>query len=201
MGELWRRHEAHVSHAPKWALDPMVAAHYLHVWPAVVVCRLAMWADGAGPVGMVIFAAAPRESSVRYGGQTWELARLWIEDSVARNAESWLIGQAVRHVRREHPEVRCLVSYADPTQGHHGTIYRAANWRYDGMTDQERQTPRSDYVPVLSGGLLFGEAEGAKVGRRSHLSGEVHRKARSSKHRYFLPLALSRQPRSLWGAA
>ena len=139
----WRA-RCFIQHATAGDTREMVARHYLGKPPGVVVCRLAMVAD-VMPVGCCIFALPPRETSQRYGGETWELARLWIADEVPSNAETWLIGQAVRHVRTIHPHVEVLVSYADPAAGHEGVIYRAANWRLDGRTDDERKTPRFDY--------------------------------------------------------
>jgi hypothetical protein len=41
---------------------------------------------------------------------------------------------------------RIIVSYADLSLGHVGTVYRAMNFRYAGWTDMERKTPRFDYV-------------------------------------------------------
>jgi hypothetical protein len=116
---------------------------------------------------------------MRYGGVCWELSRLWIDDAVPANAETWLIAQAVRDIKSNHPDVQCLVSYADSGQGHRGTIYRAAGWAYDGMTDSDRKTPRFDLVSV---------ATGKKYGRASHVppGEEVTRLRRTPKHRYIL---------------
>lgn len=75
----------------------------------------------------------------------WELARLFVLDSEPFNSETWFLARAIRYVKRNCPAVRMLVSYADPSVGHKGTIYKAANWKPDGRTDQERKTPRFDY--------------------------------------------------------
>ena len=56
------------------------------------------------------------------------------------------MGKAVKWVRNMFPAVDLLVSYADPSAGHAGIIYKAANWVSDGKTDQERKTPRFDYA-------------------------------------------------------
>ena len=167
-----------VSHVGREQVDWMVRAHYLGTWPGVVVCTLGM-AHGPFTVGTLIFALPPAQTSVRLGGETWELARLWIKDDVPRNAETWLIGQAIKHVRRDHPQVEFLVSYADPTQGHQGVIYQASNWLSDGMTDAGRKTPRHDYL-----------WRGKKYSRMGHLpSGATpERVPRISKHRYIYPL-------------
>jgi len=94
------------------------------------------------PVGCIVYSAPPREADKRYGGKTWELARLYLLDSIPSNAETWLIGRSVRYIKRHRKEVEFLLSYADPSAGHRGTIYRAANWKSDGRTDDERKSPR-----------------------------------------------------------
>jgi len=167
-----------VRHATKAEAAPMVAAHYLRKFPAVTPCRLVMF-DGVKAVGTCIFAFPPRETAVRYGGPTWELARLWIDDLVPKNGESWLIGAAVKHVRREHIEVSVLVSYADPSAGHSGGIYMASNWERDGSTDDGRKTPRFDY-----------EVDGKHYSRRAHVpvGSDVVRVPRVSKPRFIYRL-------------
>ena len=125
--------------------DPLVRTHYLHRWPGVVVSTIGMW---RGPllVGVIVFALPPRETMKRYNVPlAWELARLFIFDSEPFNSETWFMAKAIRWVRKEHPEVKLLVSYADPSHGHQGVIYKAANLKQDGRTDQERKTPRFDY--------------------------------------------------------
>lgn len=158
---------------------PMIKQHYLGKWPAVVLLTLGMWRDDE-PLGVVVFAAPPRETLKRYSGNVWELARLWIDDRVPRNAESWLLAQAARYVRRRRPEVELLVSYADPSRGHQGAIYRAAGWRADGWTDQGRLAPRCDYV----------DATGKHYSRRNHIPNGVAfwRVARQPKYRFKLRL-------------
>ncbi len=111
------------------------------------------------PVGVIVFALPPRETCKRYGVSVcWELARLFIEDSEPKNTETWFVSRAIRWVKVTRSEVECLVSYADPSVGHSGVIYRAGNWIADGRTDQERKSPRCDY-----------EADGKRYSRRGHI--------------------------------
>ena len=102
-------------------------------------------------------------------------------DEIPRNAESWLIGQSVKHIKRKYPDVKFLISYADPSAGHLGTIYRAANWASDGRTDDERKSPRCDLVDTRTG---------KKYGRWGNIPSDavVVRVPRVSKHRYVLAL-------------
>lgn len=64
--------------------------------------------------------------------QVYELNRLWMADECPKNSESRFIGWSLRNLR---PLKLILVSYADTEQGHLGTIYKATNWIYTGLTD------------------------------------------------------------------
>lgn len=165
-----------IARAGRGEVDAMIRRHYIGKWPGVCVLILAM-ERGPHLLGAIVFALPPRETSKRYGGKTWELARLWCDDSVPQNAETWLIGQAVRYIRKNHSDVEVLVSYADPSAGHAGTIYKAANWKADGRTDDERKTPRFDYADAVTG---------KRYSRRGHVPANVtiKRVPRVSKHRF-----------------
>jgi hypothetical protein len=162
------------------AVAPFVAVHYLKKRPAIVLLSLGIFSFGK-LVGMVLYSAPPKQSDVRYGGKTWELARLYLLDEVPANAETWAISGSVKYIRRNHPEVQFLVSYADPSAGHAGTIYRAANWVADGRTDEGRKTPRHDYADARTG---------KKYGRRGNVpaGAELVRVPRISKFRFKLVL-------------
>ena len=87
-------------------------------------------------------------------GTVWELSRLWAPDGHRPNLLTEAIGHAVR-VLRSIEDVDAVVSYADPSAGHHGGVYRAASWRPHGRS--ESRAWRSD--------------DGAIVARRSFHSG------------------------------
>ena len=161
-------------------VDEFIRAHYLKKRPAIILLCLLALCDG-DPIGCVVYSAPPREADKRYGGKTWELARLYLLDEVPKNAETWLIGQSVRYIKRYKPEVQFLLSYADPSAGHTGTIYKASNWKQDGRTDDERKSPRCDYYDTRTG---------KKYGRRGNmpLDAVVERRPRVSKWRFFYKL-------------
>lgn len=164
----------------------MIRRHYIGRWPGVCMLTLALKRE-TDLLGVVVFALPPRETSKRYGGETWELARLWIDDRVPQNAETYLIARAVRYVKRFHPAIKMLVSYANPSVGHTGTIYKAANWIADGRTDDERKTPRYDYADAVSG---------KRYSRRGHVPDGVtiQKVARVSKYRFTYRLAACKAP-------
>ena len=43
------------------------------------------------------------------------------------------IGEGDKISRHSLPGLRLIVSYADKDQNHHGGIYRATNWIYEGL--------------------------------------------------------------------
>lgn len=177
--ELWRA-ASEIKPCSISELDEFIQAHYLKKRPAVVVLAMQMLVRKV-PVGAIVYALPPREADVRYGGKTWELARLYIKDSVPRNAETWLIGRSIRHIRQTRKDVKFLLSYADPSAGHSGTIYKAANWKTDGRTDEGRKTPRFDYCDSRTG---------KKYGRRGNVPADaiLVRVPRISKWRFVYAL-------------
>lgn len=186
----WRA-RCRVCVATRRQVELLIARHYIGKWPGVCVLILAMECarESWGLLkhkptidGVIVFALPPRESVKRYGGETWELARLYIDDSVPANAETWFIGKAIRHIKRHHRNVKVLVSYADPSAGHSGTIYRASNWIADGRTDDDRKTPRFDYA--------CGDT-GKRYSRRGHVPDGTNlvRVPRVSKHRFIYRLS------------
>ena len=61
-----------------------------------------------------------------------ELKRLWIEDGYGKNIESYCVSQTLKMLKTDAPQVKVVVSYADPGENHKGIIYRATNWLYQG---------------------------------------------------------------------
>jgi hypothetical protein len=61
------------------------------------------------------------------------LSRLVVDPSVPTNGASFLIAHSIKLIR-EDPRWECLVTYADIGEGHEGTIYRATNWQYMGLS-------------------------------------------------------------------
>lgn len=63
-----------------------------------------------------------------------ELHRLVLLDEVPKNTESWFISRALRFFKKDRPNYNAVLSFADATQGHIGTIYQATNAIYTGMS-------------------------------------------------------------------
>jgi hypothetical protein len=145
----WRRNST-IRPATLAECHQFIDAHYLRKRPAITLLCLLAERDGAA-FGCVVYSAPPREIEKRYGGKTWELARLYLLDAIPRNAETWLIGRSIRYIKQNHANVRHLVSYADPSAGHSGHVYKASNWIEDGRMDDERKNPRNDKLDTNTG--------------------------------------------------
>jgi len=75
-------------------------------------------------------------------GEVFELTRLFIEDITGvDNLESSVISKANKIVHDHFPNVKAVVTYADPSAGHFGTIYQATGATYQGK-GQDRFTLR-----------------------------------------------------------
>ena len=64
--------------------------------------------------------------------QIAELNRLWIDDRLGKNAETWLMAEAHKRLLKDTP-VRLVQSFADGRLGV-GTIYQAASFEYYGYS-------------------------------------------------------------------
>jgi hypothetical protein len=62
-----------------------------------------------------------------------ELRRLCLIDDTPKNAESFFVSRTLKWLKK-NTDWKFVVSYADPEQGHKGVIYRAANFKYEGVT-------------------------------------------------------------------
>lgn len=95
-----------------------------------------------GVVDGVITYALPMMSADFHdvpSDQVLEFARLFLKSNIQHSA-SCAIGKSIRRVKRdwvqrfpESPEPKIIVSWSDKTR-HKGTIYKAANFKHDGIT-------------------------------------------------------------------
>lgn len=113
--------------------------HYSKSVPAGKMVRVGVW-ERATFVGVVLFSRGANNNI----GRPYRLTQLQICEltRVALSAHetpvSRIMAIAVRFLVRQSPDLRCILSYADPAQGHHGGIYQAGNWLYVGHSTATR---------------------------------------------------------------
>lgn len=60
---------------------------------------------------------------------TREFDRMWLSDEMPKFSETIVLSLFHHYLRKAHPEVKYLISYADTSAGNKGTIYKAANYK------------------------------------------------------------------------
>lgn len=81
-------------------------------------------------------------------GEVYELRRLFVEDVTdLHNAESQIISLANDELKELRPEIKVVVTYADPSVGHLGTVYQATNAIYLGKG--EGPSGKHKYIYLL----------------------------------------------------
>lgn len=63
-----------------------------------------------------------------------ELNRMAFDEYLPRNSESYAIAKSIRLIKKNAPQIKWIVSFADGTQCGDGTIYRAANFVLTGIS-------------------------------------------------------------------
>ena len=61
-----------------------------------------------------------------------ELNRMWLDDFAPKFSESRAISYSVKYIRRAHPQVKWIQSFADERCGLNGKVYQAANFSFYG---------------------------------------------------------------------
>jgi hypothetical protein len=133
-----------------------------------------------GPVGVCIFTGLP-VPEVAQGAfglarneqeGLFELSRLCIHPDTQQseyNITSWFVSRAIKQLRKD-TQVKAIISYAD-NDFHTGTIYRACNFKYCGLTDAKKD---------------FYFADGTKHSRGKMKGAAGEWRERSRKHRYVM---------------
>jgi len=93
--------------------------------------KVGAWEDGKF-IGVVIFSRGATPSLLNpfdlKQNEGCELTRIALTDHTS--PVSRVVRLAMQFLKRSSPELRLIVSFADPGEGHHGGIYQAGNWIY-----------------------------------------------------------------------
>lgn len=146
--------------------------HYSKCLPSGSLVCVGAW-ENKKYIGCVIFGhGSIYEIGTPYGLTQFEcveLVRIALtnhETSVSR-----IMSLSIKFLKKRCPNLRLLVSYADPAQGHHGGIYQATNWLYTGQVsirdyinvNGETFHPRSLYAKYGTSSIPKLQMKGLKV--------------------------------------
>ena len=160
--------------------------HYSGTYPVAKSVRIGVW-EGGDFKGAVVFTVGSGDActGVAYGLGPFQMAEL---QRVAFRSHatpvSRILAIATRILQKRCPGLRLLVSFADPSEGHHGGIYQAGGWVYVGVSASVRESLLADgrWVHARTIGKQWGVK--SKAGR-THV---VESRIRQGKHRYLFPL-------------
>lgn len=158
--------------------------HYSKSVPVGKLVRVGVWEDGDF-CGVIMFAWGMNKSlGSPYGlamQECCELVRVALRSH--KSPVSRMLALALRFLKQQSAGIRLVVSFADPSEGHHGGIYQAGNWIYCG-------TSASNYEWRLNGRRLNKRAYTGHNFGNAKLAVPVGaaKVALPGKHRYLMPL-------------
>jgi hypothetical protein len=121
----WCSHKAAMYACERW--------HYSHSLPTPPLVKVGVW-EHAHYIGCVVFSrGATQHIGKPYDLQQTEVAELTrVALTTHDTPTSRIVSIAIKMLRASAPGLRLLVSYADPSEGHHGGIYQAMGWVFVG---------------------------------------------------------------------
>ena len=170
--------------AAKYAVEHW---HYSGTMPAGKSVKLGVWENGQF-VGAVVFSGG---ASVPF--YTWakkslglkrteicELCRVALKEH--QTPVTRILRFAIKKLRERCPGLRCLVSFADMDENHHGGIYQGGNWLYVGVSG----------AGTLNGFFINGKKRHYRsiksVKNAARLDPNYRPYIQPGKHKYILPL-------------
>lgn len=130
----WATHEAAKYACENW--------HYSKSVPVPPLVKIGAWENG-NFIGVVIFSRGANNNMLKPFGlkqdEGCELTRIALTQH--KSQVSRVVRLAIKFLKKNSPELRLIVSFADPGEGHHGGVYQAGNWIYTGQ-----QQPSVEYI-------------------------------------------------------
>ncbi|MFC2070409.1 DNA methyltransferase [Chloroflexota bacterium] len=141
-------------------------------------------------LGVITFGSGPANAYKMVTGVSIDecltLTRLWLSDELPSNSESRVIGICLRALKK-NTGVIFLLSYADPTEGHLGTIYQATGWIYTGVSESMPKFDMGDGIMRHSRSLSHAFGSHSLKHFKSHgLNVKVIEQPRKHRYIYFL---------------
>jgi len=222
IGQMPKKRGVEVHPIGKEEVMPWIEKHhYLNKWPTAVQSpngdptKHAMGVFHEGQlVGTVVYGISARPQSTReifqddqgnpimQNNQMWELQRLFLDPEAQKtipNLASQAIARSNEYVRqngktKDGLPVKAIISYADSSVGHEGTVYKATNALYLGEWDA---TPQ--YVIRDKAGKVVAKQGKISAANREALKQKgftlTREKPESGKHKYVYPLGKDQKER------
>lgn len=155
---MGRCKEIEIKVIPASIANPFVIAHHY----SGKVCHGSMLHFGCfldGDLhGVLSYGASidKRKMQTLVEGTGWneflELNRMAFDDYLPRNSESYCIGKTLRMIRKQAPQIKWVISFADGCSCGDGTIYRASNFVLTDIRENHNlcQLPSGEKIHKLT---------------------------------------------------
>lgn len=111
--------------------------HYARRMPTGKTVKIGVW-ENDKYIGCIIYGRGANNNALKKYGleitQGCELMRVALKKHQYPVTKIMSISRKL--LLKNSPNLQIIISYADPGQGHEGTIYKADNWIYEGLTDK-----------------------------------------------------------------
>jgi hypothetical protein len=170
----WCSHDAAKYACERW--------HYARTLPASKTVKIGAWENGSF-IGSVIFSRGTCGHLFNRFGlpltEGCELTRIALTHHVT--PVSRILSVALRMLHGQSPGLRLIVSFAARSEGHHGGIYQASGWIYDGETAFKQEY-------AVAGRRITDRTVSEWVRQRKLHRSSLVRIPTQTKHRYLMPL-------------
>lgn len=175
----WATHEAAKFACVNW--------HYSKTLPVGKLIKVGVWEDGRF-IGVVIYSwGANNNLSKPYGLEMIECCELVrVALTSHKTPVSRIMAIAQKFLVKKSPGLRLMVSFADPSAGHHGGIYQANGWVYCGASSPSYEFRLNG--KRLNKRAFTGSQFGGGKSSIAAIPADAVKVATPGKHRYLMPL-------------
>lgn len=151
------------------ALDMIKKYHYSNTLPKINKYYIGFFLDKE-LVGVVTlgWGTRPRHTIQRLFPSLdtkdyYEIGRMCMTDEMPKNSESQMLGQLVKWIKHNLPEVKILFTWADGMLGKCGYVYQASNFVYAGYSDTDIYLLDGYKIHPRQTKILFGLPDDKRV--------------------------------------
>ena len=178
----WATHEAAKYACENW--------HYSGCLPVGKLVKVGAWESGKF-IGVMLFGRGANHNMPKpYGLKQDECVELTRVALTKHDTPvSKIMSLAMKFLKKSNQGIRLVISYADLDHGHHGGIYQATNWVYEGIFNEGA---RQGFV--INGKLRHNKSVHSLGVKQSidavkkHLDKNAKEVFTKGKHKYLMPL-------------
>lgn len=125
--------EIKIIECPKKSADEIIIPHhYSHKAVKNSFLNLMVYYKGRREGALQLgYGIRPKIKGELESDDTREFDRMWLSDNMPKFSETIVLSLLIHYLKKAHPEIKHLISYADTSAGKTGTIYKAGNYRFE----------------------------------------------------------------------